>query len=88
MTLRLPDAPASWSPSDREVWNRLIKTLETNFPFDKGRRSAPLFYVKGTVSAPVTLDVATPNLTNVVQILGKLLVAIKALPQVDVRTEL
>lgn len=93
MTRRLtsrtfPDAPAAWDASSREVWNRLIRTLESSDLFDRGRRTRPLFIVKGTVSAPTTLDLSTPSVTTLAHIVGKLLIALQPSNFTDVREDL
>ena len=88
-TLRtFPDAPAEWDPSSREVWHRLVQTLEASDLFDKGRRTRPQFIVKGTVSAPTTLDISTPDITELTNIVGKLLIALQNSNLVDVREDL
>lgn len=93
MTRRLtsrtfPDAPAGWDASSRDVWNRLVKTLEASDLFDKGRRSRPLFVVQGTVSAPTTLDLSAPTVTTLAHVVGKLLLALQSSNFVDVREDL
>lgn len=93
MTRRLtsrtfPDAPSSWDASSREVWNRLIRTLEASDLFDRGRRTRPQFIVKGTVSAPTTLDLTAPDLTALTHIVGKLLIALQNSNFADVREDL
>lgn len=82
----LPQAPPDWKPSDREAWSRLIHALEDSPLFNRGQRTAPKFIVLGSVSAAVTLDVATPDLTALTHIVGRLLIALNQLPQIDVRT--
>ena len=81
-----PSAPPEWDESSRDTWNRLIKVLEQSDLFDPGRRTRPQFIIKGTVSAPVTLDVtgggSLPDLKNIV---AKLLIALQASNFVDVR---
>lgn len=93
MTRRLtsrtfPDPPADWDPSSKEVWNRLVRTLEASDLFDRGRRTRPQFIVKGTVSAPVTLDLSAPDLTELTNIVGKLLIALQSSNFADVREDL
>ena len=87
-TRTFPDAPSTWDPSSREVWNRLVRTLESSDLFDRGRRTRPLFVVKGTVSAPTTLDLSAPNVTALAHIVGKLLVALQPSNFTDVREDL
>lgn len=80
-----PAAPPDWDPSSRDAWNRLIKVLEQSDLFDLGRRTRPQFVVKGTVSAPVTLDLSTATLPELVNTVGKLLFALQSSNFVDVR---
>lgn len=80
-----PDAPNEWDPSSRDAWNNLIKVLEQSDLFDLGRRTRPLFVIQGTVSAPVTLDVNSPSVTALTQVVGKLLQALQPSNFVDVR---
>jgi hypothetical protein len=80
-----PAAPSDWDPSSRDAWNRLIKVLEQSDLFDLGRRTRPQFVVKGTVSAPVTLDLSTATLPELVNVVGKLLFALQSSNFVDVR---
>ncbi len=82
----LPTAPPEWDSSSRETWNRLITVLEQSDLFDPGRRTRPLFVVKGTVSAHVTIDVNGGGEANLRQLVGKLLIALQASNFVDVRT--
>ena len=84
----LPDAPLDWDPSSKEVWNRLVRTLESSDLFDRGRRTRSLFIVKGTVSAPTTLDLTEPSVTVLTHIVGKLLVALQGSNFTDVREDL
>jgi hypothetical protein len=84
----LPDAPSGWDPSSQEVWNRLIRTLESSDLFDRGRRTRPQFIVKGTVSAPVTLDLSSPSVSVLTHIVGKLLLALQPSNFTDVREDL
>lgn len=93
MTRRLtsrtfPDPPSTWDSSSQEVWNRLVRTLEASDLFDRGRRTRPQFIVKGTVSAPTTLDLSAPNVSVLTQLVGKLLVALQSSNFVDVREDL
>ena len=81
-----PMAPPEWDASSRETWNRLISVLERSDLFDPGRRTRPLFIVKGTVSAHVTVDVNGGGEADLRQIVGKLIVALQASNFVDVRT--
>ncbi len=81
----LPAAPPEWDSSSRETWNRLITVLEQSDLFDPGRRTRPQFIVKGTVSAPVTLDLQSGGEAELRQIVGKLVVALQASNFVDVR---
>ena len=83
-----PDAPPDWDASSREVWHRLTRTLEDSDLFDKGRRTRPQFVVKGTVSAPTTLDLSTPDLAALTNIVGKLLIALRSSNFADVREDL
>lgn len=84
--IQLPPAPSDWKPSDREAWSKLVRALEDSPIFNRGQRTAPKFIVLGSVSAAVTLDVGTPDLTALTHIVGRLLIALNQLPQVDVRT--
>ena len=93
MTRRLssrtfPDAPQGWDPSSREVWNRLVRTLETSDLFDRGRRTRPAFIVQGTVSAVTTLDVLNPSVTALTHVVGRLLLALQSSNFADVREDL
>ena len=93
MTRRLtsrtfPDPPTSWDPASQEVWNRLIRTLEASDLFDRGRRTRPQFIVKGTVSAPTTLDMNAPDVSVLTHVVGKLLIALQNSNFVDVREDL
>lgn len=81
----LPQAPATWDPSSREVWNTLLAVLENSDLFDRGRRSRPQFIVQGTVSAAVTLDLANPSVTALTNVVGSLLLALQNSNFVDVR---
>jgi hypothetical protein len=81
----LPAPPASWDDSSKDAWNKLTKVLEQSDLFDLGRRTRPQFLVKGTVSAAVTLDMSTPSVTVLTQVLGQLLIALQASNFVDVR---
>lgn len=81
-----PAPPDEWDAASRETWNRLIKVLEQSDLFDPGRRTRPLFIVEGTVSAPTTIDMNTPpTLSELTNIVGKLLVALQSSNFVDVR---
>jgi hypothetical protein len=80
-----PTAPASWDPSSRDVWGRLIQMLEQSAIFDKGRRNRPQFVVLGTVSAPLTLDVNNPEVTALTNVVAKLLVALEGSNFIDIR---
>ena len=80
-----PDAPADWDASSRDVWNRLIRVLEQSDLFDPGRRSRPQFIVQGTVSAPTTLDMNSPSVSVLTNVVGKLLLALQSSNFVDVR---
>ena len=84
-TRALPAAPASWDPSSRETWSRLIRILESSNMFDQARRTRPAFIVQGSVSAPVTLDVTNPSVTVLTHVVAKLLNALERSPFVDVR---
>ncbi len=81
----LPSAPAEWDRSSQEVWSHLIQALENSSLFDKGRRFRPQFVVKGTVSAPVTFEINTPEVTAATHTLAKLLLALQNSTFVDVR---
>lgn len=83
----LPSAPETWDSSSREVWGRLIQMLEQSSLFDKARRSRPQFIVKGTVSAPVTLDVHTASLPHLTHTVAKLLLALEGSNFVDIRRQ-
>lgn len=85
VSFTLPDAPQNWEPSSREMWNRLIQVLENSELFDKARRNRVQFQVKGTVSAPLTLDVNNPEVTVVTHVLAKLLNALEDSKFVDIR---
>lgn len=80
-----PAAPEEWDAPSRDAWNRLIKVLEQSDLFDLGRRTRPQFVIKGTVSAPVTLDMNSPSLPHLNNTVGKLLIALQASNFVDVR---
>ena len=80
-----PSAPADWDPASRETWNQLIKVLEQSDLFDPGRRSRPQFIVQGTVSAPTTLDMNSPSVSVLTNVVGKLLLALQSSNFVDVR---
>lgn len=80
-----PDPPSEWDASSRDAWNALIKVLEQSDLFDQGRRSRPQFIVQGTVSAPLTVDMANPSVTALTNVVGKLLLALQSSNFVDVR---
>ena len=80
-----PDPPSEWDASSRDAWNSLIKVLEQSDLFDSGRRSRPQFIVQGTVSAPLTVDMANPSVTALTNVVGKLLLALQSSNFVDVR---
>ena len=80
-----PDAPSDWDASSRDAWNSLIKVLEQSDLFDQGRRTRPEFIIQGTVSAPTTLDMNTPSVTVLTNVVGKLLQALQASNFVNVR---
>lgn len=82
---QLPSAPLSWDPSSRETWNQLLSVLENSELFDRGRRTRPLFIVRGTVSAPVTLDVNNPEVTALTHVVARLLQSLAPSPYVDIR---
>lgn len=84
----LPDPPVEWDPSSKEVWNRLVRTLESSDLFDRGRRTRLQFVVKGTVSAPTTLDLSAPDLAELTNIVAKLLIALQGSNFVDVREDI
>ena len=80
-----PDPPFEWDASSRDAWNSLINVLEQSDLFDLGRRSRPQFIVQGTVSAPLTVDMANPSVTALTNVVGKLLLALQSSNFVDVR---
>ena len=80
-----PDAPNEWDASSRDAWNALIKVLEQSDLFDQGRRTRPEFIIQGTVSAPTTLDMNSPSVTVLTNVVGKLLQALQASNFVNVR---
>ncbi len=80
-----PSPPADWDASSKDAWHQLTKVLEQSDLFDLGRRTRPRFIVKGTVSAPVTLDPATASLSELANIVGKLLLALQSSNFVDTR---
>lgn len=80
-----PNAPNEWDASSRDAWNALIKVLEQSDLFDPGRRTRPQFIVQGTVSAPLTVDMANPSVTALTNVVGKLLLALQSSNFVDVR---
>jgi len=82
---QLPGPPNEWDPTTREVWNRLIKVLEQSDLFDLGRRTRPEFIIQGTVSAPTTLDMNSPSVTVLTNVVGKLLQALQSSNFVNVR---
>lgn len=81
----LPAPPQDWDSSSRDVWVRLTQILETSELFERGRRTLPQFVVKGTVSAPVTFDANSANVTVATQSLAKLLLALGDSNFIDVR---
>lgn len=84
-TSPLPAPPQDWDSSSRDVWVRLTQIIETSELFPRGRRILPQFVVKGTVSASVTFDAASANVTVATQALAKLLLALQDSNFVDVR---
>ena len=80
-----PDPPFEGDASSRDAWNSLIKVLEQSDLFDLGRRTRPQFIVQGTVSAPLTVDMANPSVTALTNVVGKLLLALQSSNFVDVR---
>ena len=80
-----PAAPAAWDASSQDAWNKLVKVLEQSDLFDLGRRTRPQFIIQGTVSAPLTVDMTTPSVTALTNIVGKLLLALQSSNFVDVR---
>jgi hypothetical protein len=82
----LPAAPADWPASSRETWSQLLRVLESSNLFDRGRRTQLQFVVKGTVSAPVTLDMGSPSVTVLTNVVGHLLIALQGSDYLDVRT--
>lgn len=88
LTRTFPDPPKTWDESSQATWYRLVQILENSELFDKGRRTRPVFVVKGTVSAPVTLDTNHTQPHQLVNIVGKLLLALEGSNFVDIRREL
>lgn len=80
-----PDAPQQWSQSSKSAWMHLIRALETSPTFTTSYRTRPTFLVASTVSAPVTLDMNSPDITVLSQVLAKLLVALSPSPYIKVR---
>ena len=81
-----PSPPADWDASSKDAWNQLTKVLEQSDLFDAGRRTRPQFIVQGTVSAPVTIDMnGGTSLSELTNIVGKLLLALQSSNFVDVR---
>lgn len=87
LTRTFPDPPKGWDASSQAVWYRLIQILENSDLFDKGRRSRSQILVKGTVSAPTTLDVNNPEVTALTHIFAKLLVALEGSNFIDIRKD-
>lgn len=81
----LPRAPLAWDPSSKEVWNKLIAALEANQDQAQQRRNKVQFVVKGTVSAPTTVDLASPNVTALTLVVANLLVALQGSDTIDLR---
>lgn len=80
-----PTAPLAWDPSSRDIWTKLVTVLEQSDLFDTGRRNRPQFIIQGTVSAPLTVDMTTPSVTALTNVVGKLLLALQSSNFVDVR---
>lgn len=87
LTRTFPDPPNDWPASSREVWYRLVQILEASELFDKARRTRPQILVKGTVSAPTTLDVNNPEVTALTHVFAKLLVALEGSNFIDIRKD-
>ncbi len=68
-----PAAPAEWSPSAVAVWNQLIQSLQQRDNIERSRNTTRKFLIKGTVSAPVTVDLASPSVTALTLIVANLL---------------
>jgi hypothetical protein len=59
--------------------------LQQSDLFDQGRRTRPEFIIQGTVSAPTTLDMNSPSVTVLTNVVGKLLQALNSSNFVDVK---
>ena len=81
----LPAAPYEWDESSKAAWNALTTVLQQSDLFDQGRRTRPEFIIQGTVSAPTTLDMNSPSVTVLTNVVGKLLQALNASNFVDVK---
>jgi hypothetical protein len=80
-----PAPPSDWDESSKDAWNVLTRVLEQSDLFDQGRRTRPEFIIQGTVSAPTTLDMNSPSVTVLTNVVGKLLQALQASNFVNVR---
>jgi hypothetical protein len=81
----LPAAPYEWDESSKAAWNALTTVLQQSDLFDQGRRTRPEFIIQGTVSAPTTLDMNSPSVTVLTNVVGKLLQALNSSNFVDVK---
>jgi hypothetical protein len=81
----LPAAPNDWDESSKAAWNALTTVLQQSDLFDQGRRTRPEFIIQGTVSAPTTLDMNSPSVTVLTNVVGKLLQALNSSNFVDVK---
>ncbi len=72
-THQYPGPPTNWSASDREAWNQLIGALQRRDTIERARNNTRKFFIKGTVSAPVTVDLASPSVTALTLIVANLL---------------
>jgi hypothetical protein len=81
----LPSAPYEWDESSKAAWNALTTVLQQSDLFDQGRRTRPEFIIQGTVSAPTTLDMNSPSVTVLTNVVGKLLQALNSSNFVDVK---
>ncbi len=80
-----PNAPLGWAPSDREVWNQLIAALQRRDTLERSRANTRRFVIKGTVSAPVTVDLASPSVTALTLITANLIEVLAAAGLVNSR---
>ena len=72
-THQYPSAPVGWSASDRDAWNQLVGALQRRDNLERARNNTRKFFIKGTVSAPVTVDLANPSVTALTLIVANLL---------------